>query len=173
MSHDIVPPGRAGVLTEEWAKKLGLPAGIAVSVGHVDAHAAVPATTVVSPRKMVMVMGTSICHMVLGETKHTVEGMCGVVEDGIIPGLFGYEAGQSAVGDIFGWFVDNCVPEEYEKKAREAGMNIHSYLTKLAEELKPGESGLLAIDWWNGNRSILVDADLTGVVLGYTLTTKH
>ena len=92
------------------AEKLGLKPGTAVAVANVDAHVAVPAATVVTPNKMVMVMGTSICHLVLGEEQLEVEGMCGVVEDGILPGFYGYEAGQSAVGDIFGWYVDQGVP---------------------------------------------------------------
>jgi L-ribulokinase len=117
-------------------------------------------------------MGTSICHMVLGEAEHAVPGMCGYVEDGIIPGLFGYEAGQSCVGDHFAWFVENCIPAAYEAEARTRGMDIHALLEEKAARLKPGESGLLALDWWNGNRSVLVDVDLTGLLLGATLSTK-
>lgn len=173
MSTDIYPAGtRAGYLTEDWAKKLGLRQKTAVAVANVDAHVAVPAATVVEPGKMLMVMGTSTCHMVMGESKEIVPGMCGVVEDGIIPGYFGYEAGQSAVGDIFGWFVENCVPGSYFVEAKAAGKNIHNLLEEKASSLKPGESGLVALDWWNGNRSILVDADLTGLLIGCTLNTK-
>jgi len=98
--------------------------------------------------------------------------MCGVVEDGILPGLFGYEAGQSGVGDIFAWFVENGVPEVYEQEATRKGMDIHALLEEKASDLKVGESGLLALDWWNGNRSILVDVDLSGLLLGATLATK-
>lgn len=154
------------------AELMGLNPGIAVAVGNVDAHVAVPAVGVTSLGKMVMIMGTSICHMVLSDKEVEVPGMCGVVEDGIIPGFYGYEAGQSAVGDIFAWFVDNCVPYEYKVEADKRGVSIHTLLTEKAAKLKPGESGLLAIDWWNGNRSVLVDADLTGIILGMTLTTK-
>jgi L-ribulokinase len=121
---------------------------------------------------MVMIMGTSICHMVLGSEEHLVPGICGYVEDGIIPGLFGYEAGQSCVGDHFAWFVDNCVPARYEQEAKERGLDIHRLLEEKASKLKPGESGLLALDWWNGNRSVLVDVDLTGLLIGATLATK-
>jgi L-ribulokinase len=121
---------------------------------------------------MVMIMGTSICHMVLGDEEHVVPGMCGYVEDGIIPGFFGYEAGQSCVGDHFAWFVENCVPGRYEREAQERGIDIHQLLEEKASRLKPGESGLLALDWWNGNRSVLVDVDLTGLVMGATLATK-
>jgi L-ribulokinase len=154
------------------AKITGLKPGIAVAVGNVDAHVSVPAVTVVEPGRMVMIMGTSICHMVLGTQEKIVEGMCGVVEDGIIPGLFGFEAGQSCVGDHFAWFVENCVPASYHEEARARGLNVHQLLEKKAARQKPGEHGLIALDWWNGNRSILVDVDLTGVLLGATLATK-
>jgi L-ribulokinase len=116
-------------------------------------------------------MGTSICHMVMGEKTAVVEGMCGVVEDGILPGLFGYEAGQSAVGDIFAWFVDNLVPPEYHRRAEREGVDVHTVLEREAAGLAPGQSGLVALDWWNGNRSILVDVDLSGLLLGATLAT--
>jgi L-ribulokinase len=116
-------------------------------------------------------MGTSTCHMVLGDERKAVEGMCGVVEDGIIAGLYGYEAGQSGVGDIFAWFVDHAVPPEYHEAAKAAGVDLHALLEREAAKLKPGESGLLALDWWNGNRSVLVDVDLTGLLVGATLAT--
>jgi L-ribulokinase len=154
------------------ATQLGLRAGTAVAVANVDAHVSVPACTVVEPGQMVMVMGTSICHVVLGTQKQLVPGMCGVVEDGVLPGYFGYEAGQSAVGDIFGWFVDTCVPPAYWDEARQRGVDIHALLEAKAATLRPGESGLLALDWWNGNRSVLVDVDLSGVLLGATLQTQ-
>ena len=173
LSRDIVPLGqRAGSLTPEMAELTGLKPGIAVPVGNVDAHVAVPASTVVEPGRMVIIMGTSNCHMVLGEDEQVVEGMCGVVEDGIIPDFFGFEAGQSCVGDHFAWFVDNCVPPAYHEEARYRGLNVHQLLEQKAAQQKPGEHGLLALDWWNGNRSILVDVDLTGLLLGTTLATK-
>ena len=131
-----------------------------------------PAATVTAPGTMVAIMGTSICHMVLGQHLARVEGMCGVVEDGILPGLFGYEAGQSGVGDIFAWFVENAVPPEYHELARSRGTDVHRVLEDEAAALRPGESGLVALDWWNGNRSVLVDVDLTGLLLGATLATK-
>jgi len=173
LSRDIVPLGqRAGSLTPEMAELTGLKPGIAVPVGNVDAHVAVPASTVVEPGRMVIIMGTSNCHMVLGEEEQVIEGMCGVVEDGIIPGFFGFEAGQSCVGDHFAWFVDNCVPPAYHEEARYRGLNVHQLLEQKAAQQKPGEHGLLALDWWNGNRSILVDVDLTGLLLGTTLATR-
>ncbi len=99
-------------------------------------------------------------------------GMCGVVEDGVMPGYFGYEAGQSCVGDHFAWFIDNCLPAFYWEEANRQNKNIHQYLREKAEKLRPGQSGLLALDWWNGNRSVLVDVDLSGMMVGMTLRTK-
>ena len=169
----ITPLGsRAGSLTERAAALTGLRPGIAVAVGNVDAHVCVPAVGIDGPAKMLAIMGTSTCHIMMGTEEKQVPGMCGVVEDGVMPGYFGYEAGQSCVGDHFAWFVENCVPAAYEEEARAQGKNIHVYLTEKAEKLRPGESGLLALDWWNGNRSVLVDVDLTGMMLGMTLATK-
>jgi L-ribulokinase len=172
MSEDIYPAGvRAGGLRPEIAEKVGLRPGTAIATGGVDAHVAVPATTVTGEGKMVMIMGTSLCHMVCGKKKVAIDGMCGVVKDGILPGYYGFEAGQTAVGDIFAWFVDNCVPAEVAEEAAKRGTDVHGVLTEDAAKLKPGESGVLCLDWWNGNRSILVDADLTGLMVGMTLTT--
>ena len=173
MSRQIWPLGaKAGGLTPEWARRTGLRAGTAVCIGNVDAHVSVPAATVVTPGRMVMIMGTSICHMVLGTQERIVEGMCGVVEDGIIPGYYGFEAGQSGVGDIFAWFVEHAVPPVYHEEAAARDLGLHELLEEKAARLRPGESGLLALDWWNGNRSVLVDADLTGLLLGATLATR-
>jgi L-ribulokinase len=173
MSRDIYPIGeKAGELTAQAAEWTGLKAGTAVAIANVDAHVSVPATTVTGSGRMVMIMGTSICHMLLGKDERQVEGMCGVVEDGIIPGLFGFEAGQSGVGDIFAWFLDNCIPAAYQREAREREMDIHQLLEEKAAVQKPGQHGLLALDWWNGNRSVLVDVDLSGLLIGATLGTK-
>jgi L-ribulokinase len=173
MSRDIYSLGeRAGGLTAEAAGWTGLKPGTAVAIANVDAHVAAPAATVAEPGRMVIIMGTSNCHMLLGTEERTVPGMCGYVEDGIVPGLIGYEAGQSCVGDHFAWFVENCVPAAYEREAAERGLDIHELLADKAARLKPGESGLLALDWWNGNRSVLVDVDLTGMLLGATLATR-
>jgi L-ribulokinase len=116
-------------------------------------------------------MGTSICHIILADGAPLVPGACGVVRDGVVPGLYGYEAGQSAVGDIFAWFVEHCVPPVYFERAKTRGVSVHEILEEDASALRPGESGLLALDWWNGNRSVLVDADLTGLMVGMTLLT--
>ena len=173
MTRKITPLGdKAGGLSPQAAQWLGLKPGTAVAVANVDAHVSVPAATVVEPGRMVIIMGTSNCHMVLGDLEKIVPGMCGYVEDGIIPGLFGYEAGQSCVGDHFAWFVENCVPASYQEEASRLGLDIHAFLEKKAAQLSPGESGLVALDWWNGNRSVLVDVDLTGMMLGMTLLTK-
>jgi len=173
LSTDIYPLGsKAGEITEKAAKLTGLKPGTAVAVANVDAHVAFPAVGITEPGKMLMIMGTSTCHILLGTEEKIVPGMCGVVEDGIIEGYFGYEAGQSCVGDHFEWFIENCLPASYYKEAQERNINIHKLLREKASALKVGESGLVALDWWNGNRSVLVDADLTGVIVGCTLLTK-
>lgn len=170
---DVVPLGtKAGELTEAMAQATGLKAGTAVAVGNVDAHVSVPAMGVTEPGKLVMTMGTSICSLLLGDKEVEVEGMCGVVEDGIIPGLYGYEAGQPAVGDLFAWFVDNAVSASIENEAEQAGLNKHQLLEQKAAVYAPGETGLVALDWWNGNRSVLVDTDLSGLIIGMSLKTK-
>ena len=173
LSTDIYPIGsKAGEITEKAAKLTGLKLGTAVAVANVDAHVSIPAVGITDEGKMLMIMGTSTCHILLGTEEKIVPGMCGVVEDGVIPGYLGYEAGQSCVGDHFEWFVDNCVPASYTKEAEERAVDIHTLLTEKAEKLAVGESGLIALDWWNGNRSVLVDVDLTGMLLGCTLLTK-
>jgi L-ribulokinase len=173
LSRDIYSlGGKAGELTERAARLTGLNPGTAVAVANVDAHVAVPAVGITEPGKMLMIIGTSTCHILLGDVERIVPGMCGVVEDGVLPGFKGYEAGQSCVGDHFEWFIDNCLPASYTKEAEERGINIHKLLREKASALKAGESGLVALDWWNGNRSVLVDVDLTGVMLGFTLLTK-
>lgn len=169
----ISPLGeKAGEVCEEASKKFGLCVGTAVAVGNVDAHVCVPAVGIDGPGKMLAIIGTSTCHMVMSDKEKQVPGMCGVVEDGIMPGYFGYEAGQSCVGDHFAWFLENCLPASYYEEAKKEGKNIHRFLREKAQQKKPGESGLLALDWWNGNRSVLVDVDLTGMILGMTLQTK-
>ena len=172
MSRTIARLGEpAGRLTEAAARWMGLRPGIAVAVANVDAHVSAPAVSVTEPGTLVAIMGTSTCHIIVSDTAPVIPGACGVVRDGVVPGYFGYEAGQSAVGDIFGWFVERCVPPAYHDRARERGVSVHDILEEDASALRPGESGLLALDWWNGNRSVLVDADLTGLMIGMTLAT--
>lgn len=176
MSRTLVPLGaNAGGLSALAAEWTGLRAGTAVAVANVDAHVSLPVTGSIEPGTMVMIMGTSTCDVMVGAKLATlpdVPGMCGVVEGGIVPEMFGYEAGQSAVGDIFAWFVANGVPAEYHQAAEQQNTSVHAVLEAEAASLRPGESGLLALDWWNGNRSTLVDVELGGLVLGMTLATK-
>lgn len=173
LAGEIVPPGtRVGGLCMEAAEWTGLRTGTAVSAATIDAHAAVPGTGVSEPGRMVLILGTSTCHMVLDRARRLVPGISGVVEDGILPGLFGYEAGQAGVGDLFAWFVNHGVGEAYGKRARDAGGTVYQWLGSDAARLKPGESGLLALDWWNGCRTPLVDASLSGMLIGVTLQTR-
>jgi L-ribulokinase len=163
---------RAGGLTAEAAGWTGLPEGIAVAVGNVDAHVTAPAAKAVEPGQMVAIMGTSTCHVMNAEVLREVPGMCGVVDGGIVAGRWGYEAGQSGVGDIFAWFVDTSVPSEYAAEAARRGLDVHAYLSQLAAAQEVGEHGLVALDWHSGNRSVLVDHELSGVVVGQTLATR-
>ncbi|MET7485141.1 ribulokinase [Streptomyces sp. NPDC005538] len=163
---------RAGGLTAEAAAWTGLPEGIAVCVGNVDAHVTAPAAGAVDPGQMVAIMGTSTCHVMSSDRQGVVPGMCGVVDGGILPGLWGYEAGQSGVGDIFGWFVRTGFPASYAEEAAALGRDAHEHLTALAAGQRVGEHGLVALDWHSGNRSVLVDHELSGVVVGLTLSTR-
>ena len=173
LQHTIGQLGaKAGGLTKQAAGWTGLPEGIAVAVGNVDAHVTAPAAKATQPGQMVAIMGTSTCHVMNGEILTDVPGMCGVVDGGIVSGLYGYEAGQSGVGDIFAWYVNNQVPAEYFERASKSGKSIHQFLTDLAFEEEVGAHGLVALDWHSGNRSVLVDHELSGMVLGMTLTTR-
>lgn len=161
----------AGSMNALGAELTGLNPGTAVAVATTDALVAMPPAGLTEPGSMLMIMGTSTCHIMVGREFKPIPGICGAVEDGIIPGLFGYEAGQSCCGDHFKWMTENCVPASYEREAAARGIGIHALLTEKAQRLRPGQSGLIALDWWNGNRSVLVDADLTGMLLGMTLQT--
>jgi L-ribulokinase len=173
LSPAIAPLGaRAGPLSAAAAAWTGLPEGIAVAVGNVDAHVTAPAAGVTEPGRMVAIMGTSTCHVMLGEELAEVPGMCGVVKGGIVPAQWGYEAGQSGVGDIFAWYVENGVPPAYHEQARALGVSVHELLTTLGAAQSVGEHGLVALDWWSGNRSVLVDHELSGVLVGMTLATR-
>jgi L-ribulokinase len=173
LGHELSPlGGLAGRLTARAAEWTKLPEGIAIAVGNVDAHVTSAAADAVRPGQMVAIMGTSTCHVMPSDRLAEVPGMCGVVRDGIVPGLWGYEAGQSGVGDIFAWFVDNAVPASYDRAASERGLSLHDHLTELAAAQQVGQHGLVALDWHNGNRSVLVDHTLSGVVVGQTLATR-
>jgi L-ribulokinase len=173
VAHQIGQLGElAGGLTAQAAEWTGLPEGIAVCVGNVDAHVTAPAAQAVQPGQMLAIMGTSTCHVMNSDRLGEMHGMCGVVDGGIVPGLWGYEAGQTGVGDIFGWFVDTCIPASYRDEAKRRGQNVHEYLSEIAATQPVGAHGLIALDWHNGNRSVLVDHDLSGLLLGATLSTR-
>ncbi|WP_045234838.1 ribulokinase [Deinococcus pimensis] len=173
MKRDLSPlGGLAGRLTAEAAAWTGLLPGTAVAVANVDAHVTAPAAGVTQSGRMVAVMGTSTCHVMIGDDLRDVPGMCGVVDGGILSGKYGYEAGQSGVGDIFAWFVGHGVPPSEHEAARAAGLTLHEHLSREASRQRPGEHGLLALDWLSGNRSVLVDADLSGLIVGLTLATR-
>jgi L-ribulokinase len=161
----------AGTLTAEAAALTGLPEGIAVATGNVDAHVTAPAARAIAPGQMLAIMGTSTCHVMNGDRIADVPGICGVVDGGIIAGKFGYEAGQSAVGDIFAWWTGLGVPERYREDAAERGQDLHEYLSSRCAGQPVGAHGLIALDWMGGNRSILVDHHLSGVIAGLTLAT--
>lgn len=164
LGTEFAPLGTsAGPLRPALAARFGLPESVAVAVGNVDSFVSVPGAGVQSPGTFVMVVGTSICDLVIDPGEVRLPGITGVVRDGILPGLYGYEAGQAAVGDMLAWFVETLAPPGAE----------HAAFEHAAATIGPGASGLVALDWWNGNRTILADADLTGVLFGLTLQTTR
>ena len=163
---------RAGTLTDEAAALTGLPAGIAVCVGNVDAHVTAPAVGAVEAGQLVAIMGTSTCHVLNAETLTDVPGICGVVDGGIVAGMWGYEAGQSGVGDIFAWFAERYAPPSYVDEANRRGVSMHDLLAEKAALQPIGGHGLVALDWHSGNRSVLVDHELSGLIVGLTLATR-
>jgi L-ribulokinase len=173
LAHPISPlGGRAGALTAQAAAWTRLRQGIAVAVGNVDAHVTPPAANAIAPGQMVLIMGTSTCHVMSGATLAEVPGMCGAVDGGIVAGRWGYEAGQTGVGDIFAWFADHAVPPAFHDAAARRGISVHDLLSAEAASQSAGAHGLLALDWHNGNRSVLVDHHLSGLVAGLTLATR-
>lgn len=173
MTGMIGTPGTAaGYLNKDWAQCLGLLEGLPISYATIDAHAAVVGSGVVTPGRLVIVMGTSGCHMLLSETEVRVPGICGMVEDGIVPGLFAYEAGQAAMGDLLSWFVNRFASAEIREEAEKKQISIYQCLEDKADTIVPGQSGLIALDWWNGNLSVLNESNLTGLILGMTLEIK-
>ena len=173
LSTDLFKLGsNAGGLTRTMARRLGLREGTPVAVGNIDAHVAVPACGVTTPGKLVMILGTSTCHLLLGESRQEVEGVGGVVKDGVVNGLWGYEAGQAGVGDLFAWYLNHGVPASVHAEAKKLRTSVYQLLEQRASDLQPGESGLLALDWWNGCRSVLMDSSLSGLLLGATLGTR-
>jgi len=173
LSNNIAPTHHcAGGLTKSVAEAIGLNEGTVVAVANIDAHAALPACGITSAGKMLMIMGTSTCHLMMGEEEHLIDGIAGVVKDGMLEGFYAYEAGQACGGDHFAWAVKHITPKEYWEEAEARGISMHTLLSEKAQKLTVGESGLLALDWFNGNRSVLTDSDLTGMILGLTLTTR-
>jgi L-ribulokinase len=172
LAHPIGALGHAaGGLTAQAARWTGLPAGLPVAVGNVDAHVSAAAANSLEPGQLLAIMGTSTCHVMNSGQLRAVPGMCGVVDGGIVAGYWGYEAGQSGVGDIFSWFIDNHVPADIEQSARRRGVSVHDLLTELAARQRVGQHGLVVLDWHSGNRSVLVDHELSGVIVGQTLAT--
>lgn len=173
ISENIKPTGtKMGEINSYGSELTGLKLGTPVAVPIIDAHASLPAAGIAEGGKMMLILGTSACHIIMDEEEKTVPGICGIVRDGIIPELVAYEAGQNATGDIFDWFVKNNVTQSYAAAAEKENKNIFAYLTEKAEKLEVGESGLVAIDWWNGNRTPYSDSSLTGAIMGYTLQTR-
>ncbi len=165
---------RAGGLTTEMALATGLKADTSVAVSMIDAHAAMPVFNSLGLKNaLMMAMGTSICHILISDTEVFAEGISGVVKDGIIPGYYGYEAGQAAVGDIYSWFIDNLASNECYKEASKRNISPHTVMDEKVKKLKPGQNGLIALDWWNGNRSMLNNSKLSGMLVGMTLGTTQ
>ena len=166
LDQPIAALGRAaGPLTAEAARWTGLPVGLPVAVGNVDAHVTAAAANSLEPGQLLAIMGTSTCHVMNSNVLREVPGMCGVVDGGIVAGYWGYEAGQSGVGDIFSWFINNCVPAAVHEQARVRNVSVHDLLTEQASAQRVGQHGLVALDWHSGNRSVLVDHQLSGVIL--------
>ena len=157
----------AGSLRAEVAARIGLAETTAVAVGNVDSFVSMPGAGVDEPGTFLIVVGTSICDLVVHPREIRLPGITGVVKDGIVPGFYGYEAGQPAVGDMLAWFVE----EIDRRRDGSAEEDPYEALERAAAELRPGGTGLVALDWWNGNRTILADADLTGMIAGLTLQT--
>jgi len=170
---EIVPVGsRVGTLRPEAAAFLGLDAGVAVAAGHGDSEVVAAGLGTVEPGGMIMAMGTSTCYQMMHREAVLFDGVCAIVQDGMIPGLFAYESGQPAVGDSFSWVADRLLPGGYKEEAARRGLDALAYMDMLCGMLRPGEAGLVSLDWLNGNRSVLMDYNLRGVIAGLSLATK-
>ena len=173
LTGPVKPVGsRAGTLTPQAAERLGLLPDTVVAVGHGDSEIAAAGLGVTESGSMLMVMGTSTCYQMMHRNKIAFDGVCAIVRDGMIPGLVAYESGQPAVGDTFAWFADNMLPQQYQKAAADEGMSVLAYMDRLCGQLKVGESGLVALDWFNGNRSVLMNYGLRGVIAGLSLASR-
>lgn len=167
----LAPWEAAGGLSPHWARRLGLRPGTAVAAGIIDAHAGLLGSGVTETGRLLMAMGTSTCQMLFSREKAAVPGIFGVARDSVLPGLYAYEAGQACVGDLLDWFIRASVPARTAAAAEAEGMDLHAYLSREAASLPPGSHGLLALDWWNGQRSPYADDRLSGVMLGMTIHT--
>ena len=168
----IYPWEKAGTLTEEAAEELKLCADTIVTGAQMDAHAGLPALGITDAGKVLLVVGTSTGIIFQGKSRKEIQGLCSIADYCDLPELIGYAAGQASTGDCLEWFIKNSVPGYCQEQAREAGKDIFSWLSEQAEKLKPGQNGLLALDWWNGNRSCLADQELSGLILGLGLETR-
>lgn len=163
---------RCGTVTERGAALSGLKVGTPVSIPYVDGYCSMPACGVVEPGQMSMIIGTSLCHMVSSVENIKIPGIFASVPDLMYKGYTTYEGGQSSCGDLYAWFLDRCLSAEYVKEAEEKGIGLHKLMREKLKDTRPGSSGLLCLDWFNGNRSILGDPDLSGMILGLTIQTK-
>jgi len=163
---------KAGGLTLVMSEKTGLLPGTAVGVANTDGHHILAALGITGSSQLAIILGTSIIHMLANEKEIMVSGVGSIVEDGLLPGYFGYETGQPAAGDMLAWFVENMLPSTCHKLANQAGLSVFQWLEKEATKLSPGSNGILALDWWNGNRSVLADMELSGLIVGLTLQTR-
>ena len=170
---EICPAGGCiGYLTKEWADELGLAPAVAVGPSIIDSHAGMPGSGICRKGQMMLVLGTSSVELLLSDQPYSAHGVVGAVKGAIMPGYYSLEAGLAAVGDMYGWFAEGFVPPSCHQEAQERGMSIHQFLSEKAKDLKPGASGLMALDWWNGNKTPYVNGDLSGVLAGLTLRTK-
>lgn len=168
----VFPTQSCGTLCPEMAESLGLPQTVTVACPLPDAHGATAALRMNRPGDLCAIFGTSNCYLLLGDGFRPVPGLCTILRDTMTPGFWGYESGLCCAGDLLAWASERIAPGDYRDAAEREGISVLQYMIRLASEKKPGETGLLALDWWNGNRSILDDGDLTGLLVGMTLTTK-
>ncbi|MFA9464127.1 MAG: ribulokinase [Velocimicrobium sp.] len=173
IDSEICPVGgKIGLLNKTWSQKLGLKEGIAVGASVIDSHAGAPGSGIYRLDQLMLVLGTSSVVMALSNNPLNVDGICGSFRGGIVPGFYALESGLAAVGDMLNWFVERCVPEQYVQNAERKEVDIHQLLSELAMNIQPGSSGLLALDWWNGNKTPFINAELSGTIIGMTLNTK-
>ncbi|MBQ9447308.1 MAG: ribulokinase, partial [Victivallales bacterium] len=169
----IAAPGESvGTLHPSMAQSLGLSENTIVTAGQMDGYAALPGVGIADEGTLMMMIGTSTADMILGREWKDIPGVCAAMEDANLPGFTNYAAGQACVGDMFKWFIDNCLPEKYTLEARQRGLSNHAYLSELAAVYSPGDTGLIALDWWNGNKSCINDMRLSGLLIGMTLATR-